>query len=149
MVLVRPEDNIFRNCSSEGQPTLSVDVKIPKRVLHFCDGVLEEYSTDEEDDLKKEKLVLDPDPNDLTSLTSGHFLVSIQQRTKWKETGTQSLTIEDLVLREDNTPPHYWRMGHVIEKTAKGILKSTPMTLKVTYDNLSLKPQGFQTRRLC
>lgn len=29
---------------------ISVKVKRPKRVLHFSDGVIEEYSTDEEND---------------------------------------------------------------------------------------------------
>lgn len=37
---------------------ISVKVKRPKRVLHFSDGVIEEYSTDEE---KEEKDVVDCD----------------------------------------------------------------------------------------
>lgn len=31
---------------------ISVKVKRPKRVLHFSDGVIEEYSSDEEKDVK-------------------------------------------------------------------------------------------------
>ncbi|KAJ8933488.1 hypothetical protein NQ318_016868 [Aromia moschata] len=47
MVLLRPEEN---QSSNEGNVEgASVKVKTPKRVLHFSDGVLEEYSTDEEE----------------------------------------------------------------------------------------------------
>lgn len=55
MVLVRPEDNHFATGSDIQE--ITVKVKTPKRVLQFCDGVLEEYSTDEEDNLKEEPAV--------------------------------------------------------------------------------------------
>lgn len=48
MVLVRPEDHKIRDHSDVSATT--VEIKTPKRILEFCDGVLEEYSTDEEDD---------------------------------------------------------------------------------------------------
>lgn len=33
------------------EDNIAVNVKRPKRVLHFSDGVIEEYSTDEEKDV--------------------------------------------------------------------------------------------------
>lgn len=47
MVLVRPEEN--RLNTDTGSSETSVNVKTPKRILHFCDGTLEEYSTDDEE----------------------------------------------------------------------------------------------------
>lgn len=56
MVLVRPEDHKIPDGSDASATT--VKMKTPKRVLQFCDGVLEEYSTDEEEDyIKQEPLV--------------------------------------------------------------------------------------------
>lgn len=52
MVLVRPEDHKIPNGSDVSATT--VNVKSPKRILEFCDGILEEYSTDEEDDAPEE-----------------------------------------------------------------------------------------------
>nr|XP_023018548.1 protein FAM177A1 [Leptinotarsa decemlineata] len=73
MVLVRPED-IQRSNPVEGQIQLtsSINVKTPKRVLHFSDGVLEEYSSDEEDlvqDSRREQAIINP-----ASLTWGPWI---------------------------------------------------------------------------
>lgn len=58
MVLVRPES--YESTGENGQEA-AVKVKTPKRVLHFCDGTLEEYSSDEEEvDAPKEQTVVDP-----------------------------------------------------------------------------------------
>ncbi|XP_072388900.1 protein FAM177A1 [Diabrotica undecimpunctata] len=64
MVLIRPEENQISS-EAEGQ-VAAVRVKAPKRILHFSDGILEEYSTDEEDNtdsIKNQPLV---DPSTLT-----------------------------------------------------------------------------------
>lgn len=58
MVLIRPEDRQISD-GLESQAA-SVKVKTPKRVLHFSDGVLEEYSTDEEDNVKQDGVIVDP-----------------------------------------------------------------------------------------
>lgn len=42
---------------------ISVKIKRPKRVLHFSDGVIEEYSTDDEKDAKDEDVVDNDDSN--------------------------------------------------------------------------------------
>ncbi|XP_044748305.1 protein FAM177B [Coccinella septempunctata] len=47
MTLIDPDE--YKN-SPEGDSNYSaIKLKTPKRVLHFCDGVLEEYSDDEVD----------------------------------------------------------------------------------------------------
>ncbi|XP_056645433.1 protein FAM177A1 [Diorhabda sublineata] len=57
MVLIRPEEK--QNMAQvEGQN--SIKVKTPKRVLHFSDGILEEYSTDEEDNSTTQNQQIDP-----------------------------------------------------------------------------------------
>lgn len=45
-----------------GDSSANISVKVPKRVLHFSDGTLEEYSDDEVDSTPKneEKAVVDP-----------------------------------------------------------------------------------------
>ncbi|KRT84122.1 hypothetical protein AMK59_1351, partial [Oryctes borbonicus] len=49
----------------------NVKVRVPKRVLHFSDGILEEYSDDETDNTSpKEEQVVDP-----KSLTWGPWLI--------------------------------------------------------------------------
>lgn len=53
MVLVRPEENLISNEADSQNAT--VRVKTPKRILHFSDGILEEYSTDEEDNVDNSK----------------------------------------------------------------------------------------------
>lgn len=57
MVLVRPEDHKISDGSDAS--AVAVKMKTPKRVLQFCDGVLEEYSTDDEEEsyTKQEPLV--------------------------------------------------------------------------------------------
>lgn len=57
MVLVRPEDHKIPNGSDVA--ATSVKVKTPKRILEFCDGVLEEYSTDEEDEVPVPEPIVD------------------------------------------------------------------------------------------
>ncbi|ESP02922.1 hypothetical protein LOTGIDRAFT_212450 [Lottia gigantea] len=47
----------FTNVSLEGGPKQK---KIPRRIIHFSDGVLEEYSTDEEEEKLPEKPSVDP-----------------------------------------------------------------------------------------
>lgn len=52
------EDQETQEASSE-----TIKVKVPKRILHFSDGTLEEYSTDEDEtdnNLKTDKTVVDP-----------------------------------------------------------------------------------------
>lgn len=50
--------------SKNGSNETAVKVKVPKRVLHFSDGVLEEYSDDEVDkgnaSQKQESAIVDP-----------------------------------------------------------------------------------------
>lgn len=60
MVLVDPD--AVNNGGSANSTSSAVRVKQPKRILHFSDGVLEEYSTDEEevDGLQKDQTVVDP-----------------------------------------------------------------------------------------
>lgn len=45
--------------------------KKPRRVLHFSDGVMEEYSTDEEEEEEKKKL--NPDPMPVADPVSTHW----------------------------------------------------------------------------
>ncbi|KAJ8919491.1 hypothetical protein NQ315_002112 [Exocentrus adspersus] len=60
MVLVRP-DAVQSVTGEENHQQAAIKVKTPKRVLHFCDGVLEEYSSDEEEaEALKEQAVVDP-----------------------------------------------------------------------------------------
>lgn len=47
MTLIDPEE--FKNVSEGDSNYSTIKLKTPKRVLHFCDGVLEEYSDDEID----------------------------------------------------------------------------------------------------
>lgn len=58
--LVKPVDTNLNN--TEMDDTASVQVKVPKRILHFCDGTLEEYSDDEleQADVKQPEPVVDP-----------------------------------------------------------------------------------------
>ncbi|XP_049825853.1 protein FAM177A1 isoform X2 [Aethina tumida] len=57
MVLVDPD--AVNNGGGANGTSSAVRVKQPKRILHFSDGVLEEYSTDEEevDGLQKDQTV--------------------------------------------------------------------------------------------
>lgn len=41
------EDMSVQDDKVIGAGVTNIPVKVPKRVLHFCDGVLEEYSDDE------------------------------------------------------------------------------------------------------
>lgn len=47
MTLIDPEE--YKNVSEEDPNYSTIKLKTPKRILHFCDGVLEEYSDDEID----------------------------------------------------------------------------------------------------
>ncbi|XP_076063528.1 uncharacterized protein LOC143038368 isoform X2 [Oratosquilla oratoria] len=57
-----------KNCDSVVSAEKEVVIRKPKRVLHFSDGVLEEYSTDEEDqtDKKQDNSLVVVDPKSLT-----------------------------------------------------------------------------------
>lgn len=44
----------------DAQERLKKKIKVPRRILHFSDGTLEEYSTDEEDETDDNKKVIDP-----------------------------------------------------------------------------------------
>lgn len=61
MVLVRPESF---GCAGGGETGhAAVKVKEPKRILHFCDGTLEEYSSDEDENDNseaKQQQIVDP-----------------------------------------------------------------------------------------
>lgn len=48
MVFIQPEDIADDKCDNISQA--SYKMKTPKRVIHCSDGILEEYSTDEEED---------------------------------------------------------------------------------------------------
>ncbi|CAG9863195.1 unnamed protein product [Phyllotreta striolata] len=106
MVLIRPEDNLVTN-EAEGQ-NATVKVKAPKRVLHFCDGVLEEYSSDEDDcvDNKSNQAVINP-----ASLTWGPWFMY-----KAWSAGSSTLTAVDSVgeflasLFGITTPRYYFEM---------------------------------------
>lgn len=44
------------------------------------------------------------------------YLTELQQRTKWKDEGQETIKPGDLViLKEDNAPPNLWKMGRVVE----------------------------------
>lgn len=59
MVLVRPEENHLNE--NTGTSETAVKVKTPKRILHFSDGTLEEYSTDDEETtLPQQQTLVDP-----------------------------------------------------------------------------------------
>lgn len=53
----------------------SVKIKRPKRVLHFSDGVIEEYSTDDEQD--KEDVVDNDDSNKVVDEVIFHIYFSV------------------------------------------------------------------------
>lgn len=57
MVLVRPEDHKIPDGSDAS--VIAVKIKTPKRVLQFSDGVLEEYSTDDEESYTKHEPLVD------------------------------------------------------------------------------------------
>ncbi|XP_044255862.1 protein FAM177A1 [Tribolium madens] len=68
MTLINPDE--FKNQNSDGGPDASIKVRTPKRILHFSDGILEEYSDDEVDNTpQQEQALVDP-----TSLTWGPWL---------------------------------------------------------------------------
>ncbi|CAH1173983.1 unnamed protein product [Phaedon cochleariae] len=104
MVLVRPENTQNSN-AIEGQHA-AVKVKTPKRVLHFCDGTLEEYSTDEEDYTPKQDSVVDP-----ATLTWGPWL----SYKAWSA-GSSTLSVMDTVgefmasLFGITTPRYYFEL---------------------------------------
>ena len=56
----------FTNISLE--QTTEKKKKVPKRILHFSDGVLEEYSTDEEEEIVK------PPPVDPVRISQAYVL---------------------------------------------------------------------------
>ena len=59
MTLVNPDEQ--KNQQVAGAPNTAIKVKTPKRILHFSDGVLEEYSDDEVDNTpQEEQAVVDP-----------------------------------------------------------------------------------------
>lgn len=58
MTLINPDESKAR--VSDGEPSAAIKVKEPKRILHFSDGILEEYSTDEEDSTPKQEELVDP-----------------------------------------------------------------------------------------
>ena len=50
----------FNNVPLEESGQKKKKQKVPRRILHFSDGVLEEYSTDEEEEKEPEAPVIDP-----------------------------------------------------------------------------------------
>ena len=50
----------FNNVPLEDSGQKKKKQKVPRRILHFSDGVLEEYSTDEEEEKEPEAPVIDP-----------------------------------------------------------------------------------------
>ncbi|RZB70339.1 protein FAM177A1, partial [Asbolus verrucosus] len=60
MTLINPDEQ--KNRAGDAGPNTAIKVRTPKRILHFSDGILEEYSTDEELDNppKEEQAVVDP-----------------------------------------------------------------------------------------
>lgn len=59
MTLINPDER--QNGSSETGSNASIKIRQPKRILHFSDGVLEEYSTDDEvDNAPKQEAIVDP-----------------------------------------------------------------------------------------
>ncbi|KAK7103095.1 protein FAM177A1-like [Littorina saxatilis] len=57
--------------------------KVPRRILHFSDGILEEYSTDEEEEEKPEPLPL-VDPKTLKWMPWMWFYMSTAAYKSWK-----------------------------------------------------------------
>jgi hypothetical protein len=60
MVLINPDE--YKNTGAVSDQHAAVKMRTPKRILHFSDGVLEEYSDDEFDNTPKEEeqAVVDP-----------------------------------------------------------------------------------------
>ncbi|GAB1602848.1 uncharacterized protein LOC115212138 [Argonauta hians] len=61
MAQVQTADRDFTSIPLDGDASNNLQKKAPKRVLHFSDGILEEYSTDEEEQPEmKTQTTLDP-----------------------------------------------------------------------------------------
>ncbi|XP_076273995.1 protein FAM177B [Rhynchophorus ferrugineus] len=58
MVFIQPEDYADDQCDNVSQA--SYKMKTPKRVIQCSDGILEEYSTDEEEEDNKNTETVDP-----------------------------------------------------------------------------------------
>ncbi|XP_018571871.1 protein FAM177A1 isoform X2 [Anoplophora glabripennis] len=105
MVLVRPETH--EGATEENEQEAAVKVKTPKRILHFCDGTLEEYSSDEDEvDTPKDQTVVDP-----STLTWGPWF----WYKAWAA-GTSTLSVVDTVgeflasLFGITTPRYYFEL---------------------------------------
>ncbi|CAH1370196.1 hypothetical protein MTP99_011748 [Tenebrio molitor] len=64
MVLINPDE--YKNTGAVSDQHAAVKMRTPKRILHFSDGVLEEYSDDEFDNTPKEEEQAVVDPRTLT-----------------------------------------------------------------------------------
>ena len=60
MDMPKTEEKSYYMNLSEVDGGKSMQKKIPRRIIHFSDGIVEEYSTDEEDEAKPLKRVTDP-----------------------------------------------------------------------------------------
>lgn len=59
MTLINPDE--YKAENPEGSLNAAIKVRTPKRILHFSDGILEEYSDDEVDNTpKEEQAIVDP-----------------------------------------------------------------------------------------
>ena len=74
--MVTPSESTFTSVALEAGENPQKKKKVPRRILHFSDGILEEYSTDEEEETKPLQPVVDPviliGPNNV--LLKGRYL---------------------------------------------------------------------------
>ncbi|KAF2885904.1 hypothetical protein ILUMI_20271 [Ignelater luminosus] len=53
--------------------------------------------------------------NEKVRVTKNKYIIELQQRSKWRSRGQQTLQIGQMVLmKEDDTPPLCWRMGRIV-----------------------------------
>lgn len=65
MAQVQSPDRDFTNIPLDGDAAMNAKKKAPRRILHFSDGTLEEYSSDEENDHGQNQNNSTTDPHSL------------------------------------------------------------------------------------
>ena len=71
--MFQPVQTDFTNVPLDSEVSSTKKKKEPRRILHFSDGILEEYSTDEEEDQPPTQPVVDPVCMNLKSGFPLHF----------------------------------------------------------------------------
>ncbi|KAL4239113.1 hypothetical protein ACF0H5_003816 [Mactra antiquata] len=97
----QPVSTEFTNISLESEQSKK-KTKVPRRLIHFSDGVLEEYSTDEEDDQPPP-----PPPVDPKTLTWGPWVWHYMSTAAFKSLGVADTCGEKLAWFFGITTPKY------------------------------------------